>query len=183
MLSTISPAITPTSYVLDNACGPGIVTEQIKLQHSDVEIMAADHSEGMIDETKRRAEKEGWKNVQTELLDIRDLKSLPDETFTHAVMNLGLPVPGDPEGGVKAVREMFRILKPEGVAMMSTWAGKFFLKVFILPKDTSSSVSSSKLNYWNLTIHRSRLFTQIVSGPRPSSPLPPQSGLSLPRKI
>lgn len=40
----ISPPITADSYILDNACGPGVVTGEIKALYPDVHIVAADSS-------------------------------------------------------------------------------------------------------------------------------------------
>lgn len=62
--------------------------------------------------------------METKILDIRDLSALQDDTFTHVITNLGLPVPGDLESGSKITKEMFRVLKKGGVALVSTWAGK-----------------------------------------------------------
>ncbi|MCJ1401713.1 hypothetical protein MMC11_004930 [Xylographa trunciseda] len=73
IVSTISPPITSSSYVLDNACGPGIVSEQIKLRHPDARIMATDLSPAMIEETERRIEAESWSNMRTGILDTWDL--------------------------------------------------------------------------------------------------------------
>lgn len=123
-ISTIFPPITSSSYILDNACGPGIVSEQVKLLHPNAKIMATDLAPSMIEQIRQRIETEGWTNMQTDILDIRSLSSLPDNTFTHVITNLGLPVPDDPDSGLKAAREMFRVLQPGGVAVVSTWAGK-----------------------------------------------------------
>ncbi|KAF4617030.1 hypothetical protein G7Y89_g15119 [Cudoniella acicularis] len=126
MVSIISPTITPDSYILDNACGPGIVTEQIKLLHPDTKIMATDLSLDMIHETKVRMKTNGWSNVETDVLDVRSLSTLEDGSFSHVVTNMGLPVPGDPTSGLKSIKEMFRVLKKGGVAVMSTWADAFY---------------------------------------------------------
>jgi len=124
MLSNISPPITSSSYVLDNACGPGIVSEQIKLLHPDAKILATDIAPTMIEELQRAIKSKEWSNMNTEILDVRDLSTLKDETFTHVITNLGLPVPGDLDSSPKIVSEMFRVLKIGGVALVSTWAGK-----------------------------------------------------------
>lgn len=124
MVSTIFPPITSSSYILDNACGPGIVSEQIKLLHADARILAADIAPGMIEEVQQSMKTNGWETMETQILDVRDLSSLNDETFTHIITNLGLPVPGDLDSSPKIVNEMFRVLKIGGVALVSTWAGK-----------------------------------------------------------
>lgn len=131
MLSIISPPITSASYILDDACGTGIVSAEIKALHPDAKILATDLSPMMIEEVKQRIIYEGWNDVTTDTSDGRDLKCLPDETFTHIIANLGLPVPGDRrpvtwdrEESLKVLREVFRVLKLGGVAMLSTWAGR-----------------------------------------------------------
>jgi len=78
-----SPPIMDSSYILDNACGPGIVTEQIKVQHPNVRIMASDLSPAMIEEVTQRIKVEGWNNIETATLDVRSLSSLKDDTFTQ----------------------------------------------------------------------------------------------------
>jgi ubiquinone/menaquinone biosynthesis C-methylase UbiE len=65
MVSSVSPPINSTSYILDNACGPGIMSEKIKLLHPDVKIMATDISPVMIEEMQKRTTSEGWTNIQT----------------------------------------------------------------------------------------------------------------------
>ena len=86
--------------------------------------MATDFSLAMVEETRRLIEAEGWTDMQTGILDVRSLSTLADDTCTHAVINMGSVVPGDPESGSKVTREVFRVLKPGGVAVLSTWAGK-----------------------------------------------------------
>ncbi|RDL33705.1 Uncharacterized protein BP5553_08073 [Venustampulla echinocandica] len=124
MVSTISPPLSSTSYILDNACGTGIVSEQIKKLQPDARIMATDISVSMIDQIKSRIKSEGWVNVETDIQDVRSLSNLPDNTFTHVITNMGLPVPGESGSGVIGAKEMYRILQKDGVAVLSTWAGK-----------------------------------------------------------
>jgi SAM-dependent methyltransferase len=122
---SFSPPIDASSYILDNACGPGIVTSEIKSRHPPARIMAADLAPAMTEEVQTSVQMNGWSNVETATLDIRSLDTLKDESFTHVFANLALPVPRDPLAGMEASREMFRVLKPRGVAMVSTWAGQF----------------------------------------------------------
>ena len=124
LISGIIPPITNTPYILDNACGPGIVSEQIKLLHPDAKILAADIAPGMIDEVKHAITKRRWSNMSTALVDIRNLSTLEEGMFSHVIMNLGMPIPGDLASGPKIVKEMFRVLKIGGVAVVSTWAGE-----------------------------------------------------------
>jgi ubiquinone/menaquinone biosynthesis C-methylase UbiE len=124
MILTVDPPITSSSYILDNSCGPGIVSEQIKLLHPDTKIMAADLAPEMIDQVQQAIKANDWSSMQTEILDIRDLSILKDDSFTYVITNFGLPFPADLGSGPKITKEMFRILKMGGVALISTWAGE-----------------------------------------------------------
>ncbi|KAK0122030.1 hypothetical protein ONS95_010295 [Cadophora gregata] len=130
MVLSISPPITDASYILDNACGPGIVSEKIKVRHPNARIMAADLSPAMIEEVTHRITTEGWKDMETDMLDARNLSSLTDNTFTHVFTNFGLPVPGDTGSSNKVISEIFRVLKPGGVGSVSTWADRVWLTAF-----------------------------------------------------
>ncbi|KAJ9663103.1 hypothetical protein H2201_005774 [Coniosporium apollinis] len=130
MLSTISPPIISSSYILDNACGPGMVTEQVKLLHPDARIMATDLAPAMLEQVQQRIEREGWSDVQSDILDVRDLKSFGEGTFSHVFTNFGLLVPGDAEAGVKVARECLRVLRVGGVAVISTWADRVWPSAF-----------------------------------------------------
>jgi ubiquinone/menaquinone biosynthesis C-methylase UbiE len=123
IVASINPPITNSSYILDNACGPGIVSEQIKLLHPEANIMATDLSPAMIEEVKDLIKTENWSNMETDTLDVRDLSNIKDNTFSHVFTNLGLPVSGDPDSGTKVTKEVYRVLQKTGVAMVSTWAG------------------------------------------------------------
>lgn len=123
IIATISPPITSASYILDNACGPGTVSEQIKHLHPDAKVMATDLNEGMIKEVEKQIRVKGWTNMQTGLSDIKSLHNMPDATFTHAITNFGMCASGNSESGLKAFKELFRVLQVGGVAVVTTWAG------------------------------------------------------------
>jgi ubiquinone/menaquinone biosynthesis C-methylase UbiE len=124
MLTSLTPPITPSSYILDSACGPGIVSAEIKALYPDAKIMATDLSPAMIAEVQARITSEAWKDVNTEVLDARGLSSLGGGMFTHVFMNLGLPARGEREESVRGVREVVKGLKVGGVALFSVWAGR-----------------------------------------------------------
>jgi ubiquinone/menaquinone biosynthesis C-methylase UbiE len=100
------------------------VTEQVKLLHPETRILAADLSPSMIEEVKKNINANGWRNVETETLDVRDLSKLADNTFTQVFTNMGIQVPNDPSSSLVAIKEMYRILQVGGAAVTSTWAGK-----------------------------------------------------------
>ncbi|TVY92212.1 Methyltransferase [Lachnellula willkommii] len=130
MVRIKSPPITSSSYVLDNACGPGIVTEQVKLLHPETKILATDLSPSMIEELQKRIENDRWTNVETDTLDVRDLSKLADNTFTHVLTNMGIYVPNDPSFSLQAIKEMYRILQVGGAAVTSMWADRVWLSAF-----------------------------------------------------
>ncbi len=135
MVATVSPPIDQdSSFILDNACGPGIVTSAIKAQYPDAQIIAADLNPGMIDEVRKRISLNRWDNVDTVTVNVKKLEGMKDGTFSHVFMNLGAPGPEDPDGLRRAVAEIFRVLQVGGVAMISIWAGMSLLKISIPPK-------------------------------------------------
>ena len=81
--------ITPSSYILDNACGTGVVTSAIKDVYPFARILATDLAPGMIGIYNSKAEQGKWENVEARLLDSRDLKGLQDGVFSHVIMNFG----------------------------------------------------------------------------------------------
>lgn len=59
--------------VLDDGCGIGTVTAEVKKSFPDLSVVAIDSSAGMLDAFNRKAKKHDWKNVETKLLDGGDL--------------------------------------------------------------------------------------------------------------
>jgi ubiquinone/menaquinone biosynthesis C-methylase UbiE len=138
-LPDLSPPITSSSYILDNACGTGLVTRLIKSQQPSVRIKCADLAPGVLDVVKAHIAENKWDDVDTEVLDVRDLKTLGDETFTHVITNFGLsPTPDDLDGPMKAAAEIFRVLKKGGVCVVTTWAS-ISPSSFVLRLITSSN--------------------------------------------
>ena len=85
----------------------------------------------MLSQVRSLVSRNGWTDVTTAQLDVRDLSSLPDGSFSHVITNLGLPVPRDPDGGAqKALAEWYRVLHPGGVAVVSTWADRVWPAAF-----------------------------------------------------
>ena len=67
----------PSSVVLDDGCGKGTVTAEVKKTFPDLSIVATDSSAGMLDAFNRHAKEHHWKNVETKLLDGGDLTGTP----------------------------------------------------------------------------------------------------------
>lgn len=123
-LSDLLPSITPSSYILDNACGTGIVTRLIKATHPSARIMCADLAPRVLEVLKEHVAENKWDGIETDVLDVRDLKTIKEETFTHVLTNFGFAsTPDDLNGPTKAAAEIFRVLKKGGVCVVTTWAG------------------------------------------------------------
>jgi ubiquinone/menaquinone biosynthesis C-methylase UbiE len=124
--------ITPSSYILDNACGTGIVTSLIKSQHPDARILGTDLAPGMIETFKSKAQKEGWKSVEARVADTTKLEGVEDGVFTHVVTNFGfMPGTEGNAGPQKTASEIWRVLGEGGAAVVTTWAGMLPLGAFV----------------------------------------------------
>ncbi len=130
--------ITSQSRILDNACGTGLVTAAIQASHgfgfstAPASITAADLAPAMTEQVKALAAAKGWENVKTEVLDVRSLKGLDTESFSHAVTSFGIVAMGsaDLEGPVKACKELFRVLQKGGISVVTIWKGMSSVSFF-----------------------------------------------------
>lgn len=104
--------------VLDISCGTGLVTfpvaEAVGLEGF---VTGIDLSEGMIDKASSLADEEGITNASFEHMDAEEL-DFSDAFFDAAINSLGLMYYPDPD---KAIREMFRVVKPGGRAAALVW--------------------------------------------------------------
>lgn len=103
------------SPCIDLGCGTG--KWGLKLLKTGFPTTFLDHSPAMIDETKAKLEALGPKSKKASTLvaDIIDLSPLPSDHFTLALaMGDPLSICSDP---ARAVREMFRTLRPGGVVI------------------------------------------------------------------
>jgi ubiquinone/menaquinone biosynthesis C-methylase UbiE len=98
--------------LLDVACGPGVVTAAIAPRAASV--VAFDATEPMLDKARARCAKAGLVNVAFES---GDAESLPfaDARFDGVVTRLAIHHFADPQ---RALGEMFRVLRPGGVAVI-----------------------------------------------------------------
>lgn len=133
-LLTLSPPLTSRSIVHDNAAGPGIVTGEILslpqfTNGKPPTIHATDYSAAMIGALHDRAKREGWAQsaLHAHTMDSMDLRAFAANTFTHTYMAAAIFVIPDP---VKAIREIYRTLAPNGVALVTTFEKQGFLSIF-----------------------------------------------------
>lgn len=110
--------LQPGEKVLETSCGTGQVTLRAAHQVGDRgEVIATDISEKMIEEAKKLAEESRCLNIRFRRMDAEEL-NFEDNRFDAAICSLGLmyfPFP------VKALKEMYRVLKPGGRAVTAIW--------------------------------------------------------------
>jgi ubiquinone/menaquinone biosynthesis C-methylase UbiE len=104
------------AHILDVASGPGTLTFVAAPRVG--RVTAVDFSPKMIEALRRRADREGVRNVDVAVMDAQSLE-FPDASF-DAVFNLFamMFVPDR----ARAFREMFRTLRDGGKALLATWA-------------------------------------------------------------
>lgn len=122
MLELTAPLIRPGTSILDNACGPGVLTRHLLERFgnvSDLKLSAADAAPAMIDLLKNTFSERGWgEKVRAEVNDGMNLCSFSDGEFDLSYTNMGLFFFPEPTQGAK---EILRTLKPGGTAVVSCW--------------------------------------------------------------
>jgi ubiquinone/menaquinone biosynthesis C-methylase UbiE len=118
------PKLTSSTKILDSAAGPGIVTSLIldKAREQGLDplpsILATDFSDGMIEQLNENKAAGGWDTVEAKVLDSQNLEGVDDNSFDVVFMNFALFALPD---AAKGASEMLRVLKPGGVAIVTTW--------------------------------------------------------------
>jgi len=108
--------IAPSQRVLDIACGPGTLSFLAAKQAARVD--AIDFSPGMVAQVRERASREGVKNIEATVMDAQSL-AFDDAAFDAAFCMFGFFFFPD---RAKAFREMHRVVRPGGRALISTWS-------------------------------------------------------------
>lgn len=116
-------SISTDSVVLDNACGPAIVTEEIlfafPVSNTPPTIHAVDISPAMIGAARSKAALAAHADrIHLAVMPAEKL-TFPDATFSHSITNLGIFFFADAAQGA---REIFRTLKLGGVAFLTVFA-------------------------------------------------------------
>ena len=122
-VNQIRPLDESGAQVFDDGCGTGMLSSVVKRQYPNVALLAADVSEGMLEKFREISRQEQWKNVDTRVLDARDLDSIPDDNFTHTFTTFMICLAPDPD---LIARELFRVTKPGGILGLGTWGDPYF---------------------------------------------------------
>ena len=108
--------VSEGAAVLELACGTGIVTRRLRDRlPSGVRLVATDLNEAMMAYAARKFRPD--EAVEWKQADATDLP-FPDESFNAVVCQFGLMFVPDKE---KAIREAYRVLKPNGNFLFSVW--------------------------------------------------------------
>ena len=115
------PYLTQGVSVLDCGCGPGSITLSIARRIGTGPVVGIDFGESQIQRASESAQELGIDNA---VFEQADCYSLPfeDASFDRVFSNALLEHLADP---VRAIREMFRVLKPDGMIGVSSpdWGG------------------------------------------------------------
>ncbi|SPJ73704.1 uncharacterized protein FTOL_03434 [Fusarium torulosum] len=118
-LSCIDPFGTTEAIVHDVGCGLGAATSAVVVSSKgeNVVIKGSDINEDVLDAYRQNIAKNKWP-AEAFKMDASAL-DFPNETFTHSIGSALVFVLPD---GVGAMKEMYRTLKPGGVAIVNSWA-------------------------------------------------------------
>lgn len=107
--------------VLDVACGTGLVTLEAAAKVGSTGVVhATDISEAMVERIRIEAERRAMPWITADRLEAEDLR-VSDSSFDVVLCSLGIMYVPDP---AQAAREMLRVLRPGGVAAVSTWGAR-----------------------------------------------------------
>ena len=109
-------AVAPGARVLDVGTGPGVLA--FAAARTAVRVDAVDFSPGMIEQVRARATREGVSQVHAAVMDGQALQ-FPDASFDAAFSLFVFMFFPD---RARAFRELYRVLKPGGRAVIATWA-------------------------------------------------------------
>jgi SAM-dependent methyltransferase len=119
-LSCIDPFGTTEVIVHDVGCGLGAATSAVVVNSKgeNVVIKGSDINDDVLDAYRQNIAKNKWP-AEAFKMDASAL-DFPDETFTHSIGSALVFIL--PNGGIDAMKEMYRTLKPGGVAIVNSWA-------------------------------------------------------------
>lgn len=111
-------AVSSGDWVLDIACGSGLVTFPVaKAVGPNGKVTATDISESMLEIARDLAEEQKLHNISFQQMNAEKL-SFKNDQFNVVLCSLGLMYLPDP---LQTIREMYRVLKPGGRAVALVW--------------------------------------------------------------
>ncbi len=114
-------ALQPGERVLDVACGTGLVTlPAARAVGREGQVLGVDLAERMVLALRTRAAAAGLPQVVAARMDAERL-ALPDASVDVLLCALGLMYLPDP---ARALREMRRVLRPGGRAVLAVWGAR-----------------------------------------------------------
>lgn len=130
-LLSLLPALSSTSHIHDNACGPGILAQEVLFQNHSLtpSITCTDSSPQMItlaQHTIPAITPSNAANLSFHVLPGDALDLLPSESFTHSITNMGIFFFTD---ALKGAREIHRTLTPNGTAIVTTWKSAGYMPI------------------------------------------------------
>lgn len=102
-----------TMSIVEFGSGPGFTTEKILKSFAQIKVTSIEIDEYLVELAKKNLEKQTNKNYEILQGSILDSK-LANDTFDFAIVRLLLEHLADP---LAAVEEVYRILKPNGIAV------------------------------------------------------------------
>ncbi|KXX79343.1 Ubiquinone/menaquinone biosynthesis C-methyltransferase UbiE [Madurella mycetomatis] len=130
-VQTSANPIGPDSVVHDTAAGPGIgaaaLVARLPKDQLPKEMLVSDNVRMMVSAAQESLAASPLPKVECKELDSQNLSSVPDNYFTHSIVNFSiftLVRPAD------AIRETYRTLRPGGLAVVTCW--RRFAPMFIV---------------------------------------------------
>src|SRR4026207_1907548 len=111
-------ALKKNERVIDIACGTGLVSfRAAEIVEDSGFVLANDISDGMVKIGNDLVSEKKLNNIKFQRMDAEELDA-PDGAYDVSLCALGLMYVPDP---VKALKEMYRVIKPGGRAVAAVW--------------------------------------------------------------
>jgi ubiquinone/menaquinone biosynthesis C-methylase UbiE len=111
-LDFLIPYLKPGMSVIDCGCGPGSITADLAALVAPGAVVGIDIEPRQLEAAERLAIERGVKNISFQQASVYELP-FPDASFDVSVAHFVLEHVSDP---LRGLREMFRVLRPGGVA-------------------------------------------------------------------